>query len=160
MERVETLTSGMGDASLQNRGRLLQGGIDMAIDAFPFGVGLGNYYYHSLSFVKTEKRMLSHNSYIDIIAEGGIVALFLFGGFVLSLFKATRAKRHRFDKAAMTDNLALGLRISLIAFLLGATFLSAAMFMPFWWLAGLIGAKLSCDQELTQNEATTLAPVR
>ncbi len=160
MERVETLTSGMGDASLQNRGRLLKGGIDMAIDAFPFGVGLGNYYHHSLSFVKTSKRMLSHNSYIDVIAEGGIIALFLFGGFVLSLFKATRARRHRFDKAAMTDNLAIGLRISLIGFLLGATFLSAAMFVPFWWLAGLIAAKLACDQESKENEATTLAPIR
>lgn len=160
MERVESLTSGAGDASLRSRGRLLQGGIDMAIDAFPFGVGLGNYYQHSLSYVKMNNPKYSHNSYIDIVAEGGVIAVFLFGGFVVSLLKATRARRHRFDKAAMADNLAIGLRISLIGFLLGATFLSAAMFVPFWWLAGLIAAKLSCDQESKENEAITLAPIR
>ncbi|MBM3325348.1 MAG: O-antigen ligase family protein, partial [Calditrichaeota bacterium] len=143
-ERVETLTSRMGDASLQNRRQLLQGGLRMAADAFPFGVGLGNYFHHSLSYVKMSHSMLSHNSYVDLMAEAGIVAVFLFAGFVVSLFKTTLGAQ-RFEPNTLDRNLAIGLRISLMAFLIGATFLSAGVFGPLWWLAGMIAAKAACD---------------
>jgi O-antigen ligase len=159
-ERVETLASARGDASLQQRGRLVRGGIEMAIDALPFGVGLGNFLYHSPSYVKETKPLLSHNSYVDVVAEGGIIALLLFGGFVISLFHATRAGRRWFVATELADNLAIGLRISLIGFLVGAAFLSATAFAPLWWLAGLVAAKAACDRELAEQETGALIPVR
>jgi O-antigen ligase len=159
-ERVETLGSAKGDASLQQRGRLVRGGIEMAIDAFPFGVGLGNFFYHGPSYVREAHRLLSHNSYVDVAAEGGIIALLFFGGFVISLFQATRAGRRWFVATELADNLALGLRISLIGFLVGAAFLSATVFGPLWWLAGLAAAKAACDRELAEQEMGALAPVR
>ncbi|MFH1010698.1 MAG: O-antigen ligase family protein [bacterium] len=152
-ERIETLASGQADASLQIRGRLLQGGLEMAMDAFPFGVGLGNYFHHSLSYVKMSHPMLSHNSYVDLMAEAGIVAVFLFAGFIISLFQTTLVAR-RFDPNALDRNLAIGLRISLIAFLIGATFLSAAVFGPLWWLAGIIAAKAVCDEDFRGQPLT------
>lgn len=158
-ERIETLASAQGDASLQQRGRLVRGGIQMAIDAFPFGVGLGNYFYHSVSYVKQSKRFLSHNSYVDLAAEGGVMALLLFGGFATSLFQAAGAGRRRFVATALANNLAVGLRISLIGFLVGAAFLSATAFGPLWWLAGLVAAKGACDRELADREGHALAPV-
>jgi O-antigen ligase len=132
----------------------------MAIAAFPFGVGVGNYLYHSLTYVKMSHQVMSHNSYVDLAAEGGVLALFFFGGLVVSLFLATRARNSRWEVTALADNLAIGLRISLIAFLLGATFLSAEVFAPFWWLAGLIAAKALCDRELAEHDQNALAPVR
>jgi len=159
-ERMGTFLAPGGDASFQTRGLQLRGGIEMAIASFPFGVGIGNYFYHSLAFVGMSHQVLSHNSYVDLAAEGGVLALFFYGGLVVSLFLATRARNSQWEATALADNLAIGLRISLIAFLLGATFLSAEVFAPFWWLAGLIAAKASCDRELVEYDHSALAPVR
>lgn len=159
-ERVESLTSRQADASLRNRERQLLGAVEMAVDAFPFGVGLGNYYYHSPYYTSMSRPTLSHNSYADLAAEGGVMSLLFFGGFVVTLFQATRSRNRRIVPVDFTDNLAIGLRISLIAFLLGATFLSAAAFVPLWWLAGLVAAKESHDRELAEQEMGALAPVR
>lgn len=159
-ERMGTFLTPGVDPSFQTRGLQLRGGIEMAIAAFPFGVGVGNYLYHSLTYVKMSHQVMSHNSYVDLAAEGGVLALFFFGGLVVSLFLATRARNSRWEVTALADNLAIGLRISLIAFLLGATFLSAEVFAPFWWLAGLIAAKALCDRELAEHDQNALAPVR
>jgi O-antigen ligase len=157
VERIETMTTAARDASIHRRSQLLSGGIEMTIDSFPLGVGLGNFLNHSLSHAKIDTPKLAHNSYLDFAAEGGVVALLLFAGFVVSLVRATRVPRFRFDPASWSDGLAIGLRISLIAFLLGATFLSAGAFGPLWWLAGMVAAKAACDAEVESQEAR--APV-
>jgi O-antigen ligase len=153
--RVGTLISASGHGTLADRERLYRGGIEMAIHAFPFGVGLGNYWYHSASYTTMNTRMISHSSYIDLAAEGGIPAIFLFGGFVTSLFLATRTRQRHFEAESHAGNLVIGMRVSLISFLIGAAFLNATGFWSLWWLAGLIEAKASCDRELLESQIVT-----
>jgi O-antigen ligase len=88
-----------------------------------FGVGMGNYVLYSNSEHAT------HNSYTQVASEMGVIALFIYLGFLLTCFKGLS----RVEQAAQTARrreplyyLALGLQASLVGYMVVSFFASVA----------------------------------
>jgi O-antigen ligase len=132
LDRVQTLAQGRKDASFGERGILLRGGIQMIEDSFPFGWGAGatfryspDYSVHRLSPIGT------HNSYVDVVAEGGLVGGILLVGMIASLITAVR--RSRLQSSSTNEETARGILLGgLIATLTGMAFENVIGFPTYW----------------------------
>jgi O-antigen ligase len=135
LSRIETLLPGHGDASISQRTQLILAGLEMAIRHFPFGVGLGNFRTFSSDFAHSlQWSMIPHNTYIQILAECGIIGLLLYLGSIASVLKAVMPERWRFDPDNLGNNLKIGLSIAIIVSLLSYMFLAMADYFVNWML--------------------------
>jgi hypothetical protein len=134
LSRIGTLTQGRADASLSERSVLSKGAIQVVERGFPFGTGIGSSFAFSTDY--TLHRLTSigfHDSYLDLLGEGGIMAILLFCGMTWSLFRVVR-KPPGIDRRSLTmpPILRQAFRAGLVAILIGFTFEDVLGFVPYW----------------------------
>lgn len=137
--REEPAQARQVDLSLWYRFHLLQAGIRMAIDKFPFGIGWENFRYQVTRYSAEVVEQGAHNTYVAVAAELGLPGLIALAWLLCALWKSTS----RLCKTALgrTDLLARGTRYGLLAVLLGGWFLTVLHEAVVWALIGLIMAQ-------------------
>ena len=66
-----------------------------------FGVGFGQYHFESTRFVRSSHATSSHNQYLNILAEQGLVGVAAFAGLVAALIAGLVRARSGLSKLAM-----------------------------------------------------------
>jgi len=105
------------------------------------GVGPGNFgsYFFDVTERPSGTLLLTqvHNTYLDVAAELGVIALVIFIAFLLTAFsQAVRAARSSLGPPGLASALAA----SLIVAAFSGSFISAQYSAPFWLLGALIAA--------------------
>jgi O-antigen ligase len=140
--RFTNLAHGQADQSLDERRILRNSGLDLAVEAFPFGSGIGSFYaYSSTRLIHLGHAIGSHNSYIDIIAETGVVGTFLFCFMIISLWNASSLSlKVGISDSGFTRNIGAAGRAGLIAILLCMLVENRIGFQPFWLFFTLLSS--------------------
>jgi O-antigen ligase len=137
---AETYSTGTAAARLE----AWMAGVRMFMDHPLSGVGLGQFVYNANSYAIdiTQRRIneiCAHNSYIEIAAETGIGGLVLFVALmffmVANLKKAV--KNFTICAAKHASNVAYGLYLGAIGYLVGQFFISAQYRKYLWLMIGL-----------------------
>lgn len=101
---------------------------EMFLDYPIFGVGLGNYYWECPLYYPLAPGR-AHNMYLEILAEMGMIGIFLFAGILISYLKCLG----RLKMAAFPYNLvAKSFFIGHMGFFIAALFLHAQQEKGFW----------------------------
>jgi len=160
-DRMATIRGYEQDASAQGRIFAWKAGVEMALDHPLVGVGPGNFsesyrMIYRPPLARVRSAIAAHSVYFQILGElgfPGILCLLLFVFFNLRDNRRIRknlvGKEDDFSRLAHTTSLALD--VSLIAFLVGGTFLSAAYYPHFYVITGMIAAL----RNTAQNSAGT-----
>lgn len=84
-------------------------------------------------------KSVTHNSYLEILAENGLPALFLFVAYLVTVWWLLRGVQRRATWTHDADErrLATALQASFLIAIVSATFLSEELTAPFWLLGGL-----------------------
>lgn len=110
------------DLKEDSRTKLVQDAFRVGMEHFPLGVGPGNYLVHSYS------KKFSHNTYLELFANEGVVGLFIYIG-LLSVFLNRQWKRYK----KYDDNIFLSF------FVFGVFFAIDGFFYSFYERLWLIG---------------------
>jgi O-antigen ligase len=144
-ERVTTF-----DAGGSGRSTLWTGGWRVANDYPVAGVGLNNFRNVAPEYARepgaledvhilAEQPRYVHNTYLQLVAENGVIGLLLFLGFALGCLRAALLAARRFEatRRASLEMLARAVLVAAIGMLIAAFFLSAAVDGRMWVLLAL-----------------------
>ncbi|HYI38448.1 MAG TPA: O-antigen ligase family protein [Thermoleophilaceae bacterium] len=129
--------------NVQSREALWKGALRMAADRPLVGVGPGRFGDLAPGYVVDQPLVYSqpvvHNSYLEILAELGILALLAFLGFLASSWRQARLAIARAERVGDVDGVRLGtaLQASLVVALVAGAFISAQVIIPIWLLCAL-----------------------
>lgn len=129
------------DLSLWYRFQVLQAGIKMILDKFPFGVGWENFTYQVIQYSDEIPSYGSgpHNTYIAVAAELGLPGFIALVMLLWTLwFSTNRLSKIEHDRIGF---LAKGARYGLLAILIGGISLTLLYEAIVWALIGLIMAE-------------------
>ncbi len=166
-DRIETIGTFKQDSNAQTRFWAWKAGWNMALDNPVLGMGPGNFVTgYRVLYKPPEARnrtlFTAHSIYFQIMGELGFVGFALLAALVMSCLKAQRSVLARqpeeFDNAADGAFLvaaAHATRASLIAYLVGGAFLSAAYYPHLWFNAAL--TQILAQMALASTERTTPA---
>src|ERR1700722_5410856 len=107
------------------------------------GVGPGRYPKEALPLLRNNpialKEPVTHNSYLEILAEDGLPALLLFAAYLGGAWLLLRGVQRRAALSRDRDEprLATALQGAFIIAIVSGTFLSEELTAPFWLLGGL-----------------------
>jgi putative inorganic carbon (hco3(-)) transporter len=112
------------------------------------GVGPGRFPREALPLLRNDtpslvkiniSKLVTHNSYLEILSENGIPALLLFIAYLATAWRLLRRVQRRAARDGDADErrLATALQASFIIAIVSATFLSEELTAPFWLLGGL-----------------------
>ena len=147
--------------SSDSRLGLWKHGLLMFAESPLFGVGVGN--FQPLMRQRTNDPALdhiAHNTYIEIAAELGLAGFVLFGAVVFGTLKTLRRVRDRAARLGppLLHAGAEGLEVGIVAFLVGAFFVSA-QYQKLFWLAVFLSMCLPrFSRRATQMEAKQHVP--
>jgi len=131
-----TMEGDMGHGSLAERTALLMTGIEMIGNHPIFGVGVGMFRFEAAHMTSGIVHKISHNSYISILAELGVLGLLAYGLLVWQTGAATwRAWRRTDDPAVRAQILGFGASMTAMAAMMMT--LNLETFAPFFVLLGL-----------------------
>jgi putative inorganic carbon (HCO3(-)) transporter len=136
-------TSAKLDVSLQGRTSANIIGWTMFTDHPIFGVGAGNFNanfdYYARQLGLSHEAGSAHNLYLEIAAERGILGLFSFIAIIYSTFRVLQRTKAEFKLKNLKEmaNICDALTVSLIGYLIAATFLHDAYIRYFWLLLGI-----------------------
>ena len=150
--RLSTLTDflpGRGDVrnEVSFRGRASEwivAGL-MFLDHPLLGVGVRNYPEHYLDYSsrlgldpRRENRE-PHSFYLEIAAESGLAGILVFAAIFVSLYRAVRTARQRFEEAGAQEEaeMTVAFGLALLGYLTAALFIHAAFPRYFWLLTGI-----------------------
>jgi len=85
--------------SLQDRSMAIAAGVRAFIDNPISGYGLGNLINHPINI----RQMVSHNTYIELLAENGLIGLFFYLTVVYAALKKTSPKKNKFGDLHYSD---------------------------------------------------------
>jgi O-antigen ligase len=149
---------------------------EMGKDNPVVGVGLHNFVVHSAEYVQepgqveqvgliAETPKVAHNTYLQLFAEGGIVALSLFLAVAVGCLRAAKRAADRFELQGERSlaTLARSVLVATISILAAAWFLWAALDMRLWLLLGLGPALLAvasrrANERPGEDRQSALAP--
>jgi O-antigen ligase len=157
-ERVLTFTQYAHSESVQNRIGLQEAAWDIWLEHPIWGVGLGGYGPLLLEDNSRVARTMqwfadqydwppqyigTHNMYLQLMCETGLVGLFIFLIFLGYLMRDLRAANARFNEEGDYEGAALTstLEVALIAFIFSA-FLLHALQQKIWWIVAATAAVL------------------
>ncbi len=130
-ERIATIGNFQADASAMGRLNAWQASLRMANDYPVTGVGLDNFLYKFIAYAPDPDDMhVAHNTWLQVLAETGytglVIYLGLFGASWWTLWRVRR--RARASGTRWAHDAARCLSASLLAFMVGGTFLNRAHF--------------------------------
>lgn len=114
---------------------------ELAAERPLLGVGPGNFQFHYAETADippgAHNPLVAHNAFLDVAAELGMFAMFLFTLYLVMTFaRLTQANRI----GVGLPGFAQALRVSLVIAITSAIFLSEQYFLPFWLIGGLATA--------------------
>ena len=139
---IQAVLVGNNQYSVLTRGAALSIMLEI-IKTSPFlGVGPANYYYYTPLYpiLGYYVRFNSHNQYVDIVAQTGLVGMFFFTWFAVATGRVGWSLRRKFS-----DGFARGYIYAALAGLAG-TLLAGTLgdwFLPFVYNIGLVGFRTS-----------------
>ncbi|WP_173083441.1 O-antigen ligase family protein [Fundidesulfovibrio magnetotacticus] len=131
--RLGTITDVQNDYntnSSSGRIAIWERGLNMIIEHPVLGVGLKTFRYAEGASHEGGKWSEAHNSFIEIGAELGVPGLLAFLGMLLSAFRLARP-------VSPEDWIGRGIRLSLVAFVVGGMFLSWAYHFVLYFFLGI-----------------------
>jgi putative inorganic carbon (HCO3(-)) transporter len=149
-EQVETgfeLKSQVADENVASRLEIWKGAVRLAV-THPIGVGPGN--FESYFFEATRRppsatgSLVVHNTYLDIAAEVGLVAMGLFLAYLVLTFRRLLAARR---EQLGPPEFASALTTSLVIALVAGFFISEQYSAPFW-LIGALAVAIWSERDL------------
>ncbi len=150
------------DSSFRGRSSEMLTGLSMFTSSPFLGVGAGNYkpnYQEFTQKIGIETRAEArdpHSLYVQLLAENGMFGFLAFVGVMISLFgglaKAKRSIEHLPILKQAWSPWISSLQVSLIGYLIAATFLHAAYIRYFWILVGLGITAIRLTGEMLENE--------
>ena len=145
IDRISTITSSQGikqDGSAQGRLAAWRTAVNMSVHNPVFGVGLTHFEpkYKAYRLDPSETPRVTHNAYLQIWAESGTGALLLYLGLIFatwwSLVRLRKESIRRYASSWITHYAAM-FEVSIIAFIVGSTFLNRATFDLFYSFVAL-----------------------
>lgn len=141
-DRVESKQS-YGSKNISSRQAFYRGALAMAADRPLAGVGPARFGTEAQQYVKGNPVALRdpvvHNSYLEILAESGILALAAFLAFLAATWRLLA--HGRLQALAVGDGdagrFASALQATLLVAVIAGIFISAQLTTPFWLLGGL-----------------------
>jgi probable O-glycosylation ligase (exosortase A-associated) len=162
VERIRSIADYRQDGSAMGRLAAWQTAINMAKANPIFGVGFQTFQWHYWRFAsgaEHEGRRVAHNAYLQVLAECGAPALglylFLIGASLWSLWRV-RKQAEQLYYSSWIINYAKMLEASMIAFVVGSTFLNRAQFDLYYHFVAIIVA----FELIARREMEGLAPER
>lgn len=148
------------DNSIQGRANHLLTGLAMFKANPILGIGLNNASTRYSEFSKeiglapSGANRTLHNLYLEVMAETGIVGLTVFSSLIWYALRCVASARRKFLEVSQIDyaNLANGLAVGFIAYLVAALFIHAAFPRYFYLLLGIMYA-LPAVAEQVRGEA-------
>jgi putative inorganic carbon (hco3(-)) transporter len=137
----------------------------MSYDRPLTGVGPGRFSEEAESYVRNAPSTLTHpvahNSYLEILAESGVIALGFFLAYLAGTWRLLRRswQASRLDADADGVRLATALQASFVVGVVGAFFLSQQLALPLW-LVGALAAALALGPEAARERAPEAAVPR
>ncbi|HET6547254.1 MAG TPA: O-antigen ligase family protein [Solirubrobacter sp.] len=133
----------IAEQNVDTRIAFWSGAIRMWEDRPLTGVGVGRFGVEAPNYVRNSRivldRPVTHNAYLEILAESGLIGLIAFGAFLMEtwglLARAIRTSRARLD--ADGSRLATAMQGTLVVAMVSGTFISAEVTMPFWMIGAL-----------------------
>ncbi len=140
--------------------------LEVWMDYPVLGVGPGLYarYYatpavNRLGLVLQERNFPSHNLYLEMAAETGIIGLTCFMAIIVQLvIRLWRKRKQLAGKDSEASDLATAFFLSIIAYLVSGIFLHLAYPRYFWLLIALATVAARCVQAEAEPELETLQP--
>ena len=132
-----------GAKNVSSRQAFWRGALSMAADRPLTGVGPGRFGTEAQFYVRRNPVVLRnpvvHNSYLEILAESGIVALGAFLAFLAAIWRLLTQGRARARSNGDRDasRLASSLQATMLVAVVSGAFISAQLITPFWLLGGL-----------------------
>ncbi len=149
------------ESSVRGRSSEMLTGLSMFAAHPLLGVGAGNYNNNYQQYsqligieVRSEERD-PHSLYIQVLAENGILGFAAFAGVIVSLFAALSVAKRRAESASHLDDWIpwlTSMQVSLIAYLVAATFLHGAYIRYFWILTALAIAAIRITHALIDKD--------
>jgi putative inorganic carbon (HCO3(-)) transporter len=133
----------VAQANVESRQAYWRAALDMAADHPLLGVGPGRYGVESKAYILNDPINITepvvHNSYLEVLAEGGVPTLLVFVGFIFGSWRLTARARRHFQAADDVDGLriAAAVQASLVVAIVSANFLSVQITVPLWLLGGI-----------------------
>jgi O-antigen ligase len=124
----------------------------MAADKPLTGVGPGRFGVEAPGYVRNTPIVLAdpvvHNSYLEILAEGGLFALLSFGWFLLGSWRLLGHGHRLAEELRDRDawRLSTAMQATWILAVVSAIFLSEQLTTPFWLIGGLATVIARIDQ--------------
>jgi O-antigen ligase len=143
IETISTALSGIhqpGEGSIPTRLLYFRAGIQMGLDHFLTGVGLGQFNDYVASYANLHRASAggAHNMYVSIFAEAGSIGLIAFLGFLATNLVAARGCQRpgwsgtRFEMAFVN-----GVELGCVALLIGGLFATLEYSKVLWILLAL-----------------------
>jgi len=131
--QVSVQAYGTGDGDIDSTTRryyLVQAGWRIFLEHPLFGIGVGNYYYENRNYAPVHPGR-AHNMYIEIMAELGIIGIFLFLG---TIFFTLKGLNEIIKSKSPLTGYAKGFYMGLVGFLIAGIFLHAQQDRILWFL--------------------------
>src|SRR3954469_5413845 len=135
--------SKVAQANVQSREAYWTAALEMAADHPLLGVGPGRFGIESRRYVLNNPNGIvdpvAHNSYLEVLAEGGVPTLAAFLAFIAGSWRLVARARRQFLVAEDVDGLRLATAVqaSLVVAIVAANFLSVQITAPLWLLGGI-----------------------
>lgn len=160
LDRISSI-SDTQEASSKGRLVAWANGLRMIKDRPITGVGYRNfvYVYHFYTIDKNEQRRVAHNSYIQVAAESGLPAFFIFMTLIAYTVYRLRALRRRVRGEPGTEwvvNYSRALEVSIYGYMMGAMFLNRAHFDLYYHVVAM---SIALDVLAREQLAKALVPV-
>jgi putative inorganic carbon (HCO3(-)) transporter len=128
------------------------------------GVGPGRYPKEAFPLLRNDpialKEPITHNTYLQVLAEDGIPALLLFAAYLVGAWLLLRRTQQRAARNHDRDEqrLATALQGAFIVAIVSGTFLSEQLASPFWLLGGLAVVLARSGLDATVHQADPSEP--
>ncbi|MBM3988294.1 MAG: putative O-glycosylation ligase, exosortase A system-associated [Planctomycetes bacterium] len=144
IDRLSTIQNFEADGSAMGRLAAWKTALNMAEANPVFGVGYGMFqqnYWKYASGAQSEGRRVAHNAYLQILAECGLPAFCLYMTLIVLSFWSLWRIRRRAQQAYYASwilEYATMFEASMVAFVVGSTFLNRAQFDLFYHFVAII----------------------
>lgn len=151
--------------NVTSRQAFWSGALRMASDRPLTGVGPGRFGAEAQNYVHNNPIALRdpvvHNTYLEVLAEDGVVALFALLAFLGGTWRLlSRAqKRAKANEDVEATRLATALQATLLVSLVGGIFISAQLTTPFWLVGALAAVFTGVEAERAATAARWLGGI-